>query len=118
MKQLTPLEAIQSFCKQCCGYSLKNVHDCPSRKCPFHPLRFGSNFPVQMLDDCINKIYEYCIICVGSATEIVHCTDPKCRLYHLRLEAIKHHFPKTYSVYGQGELFTSDLNSDVNSKIL
>ena len=99
--------AIQSFCRQCLGNSIKNIRDCPSRKCPFFPFRFGYSFPLEMEQAAIEKIFSYCLSCVGTGSEIIHCSDSNCALYHLRLDAVKHHFPKIFPTFYQTDLFSN-----------
>jgi hypothetical protein len=41
-KRLSPLKAIRSFCRWCCGGSAPEVPLCPSTGCAFHPYRKGT----------------------------------------------------------------------------
>jgi hypothetical protein len=40
---LTPVIAIEAFCRECCGWELEQVKHCTDPMCPLHHFRLGKN---------------------------------------------------------------------------
>jgi len=91
-KNLNRRIAIHEKCKNCSGFCLSEVRNCPLKDCNLHPYRSGEGPQNANLRN--KAIRRYCLKCMnGQVGEVAKCPSKYCPLHPYRLGHLENVIP-------------------------